>query len=469
MKIRNRIMLWVVSAELVTSLVFSLVIFLEMWKEPLKIADSQLERTASVVAGQLAEGRTPLTDQQAKMLLVSSKHYWIKVYDGKLRPIYRSDLAEAVDIPLYRDKAEGAYLVSARITNQDIGYHRQNDSKVMFRARVIPESIAGSPCLIQIAKPMEDLEEDALHLLAAIGIGLAVSTALLLCLSYFLAGRIVKPIAAINRLSRDINEKTLDKRIPLGTSQDEIHELAKCLNLMFDRLQFSFARQKQLIADASHELKSPIAMLRLFFDEAIQRGDLPEDFRQELDRQGCGVLRMDRLVRTLLELSALEIKASLTMEPFDVVELARSVAADFGPLMEKANINLETEMPDQLEIRGDKDKLRRALINVFDNAVKYTPEEGTMGFIVNEAGEEVRLSLHNTGAGIAKDDIPRVFDQFYRVDKSRSTKYGGAGLGLAIVKQIVRLHQGAVSIESAEGEWTRVDIFLPRHPKEKQQ
>ena len=124
-------------------------------------------------------------------------------------------------------------------------------------ARVIPIDSPNAHYLIQIAKPVENLEEETFDLLTAIGIGLAVSTVLLAGLSYVLAGRIVKPIAAINRIARDINENTLEKRIPLGKSRDEIQELAGCLNQMFDRLQYSFARQKRFIADASHELKSP--------------------------------------------------------------------------------------------------------------------------------------------------------------------------------------------------------------------
>ena len=362
---------------------------------------------------------------------------------------------------MYRDKGEEAYMASAYVPKKRIDLHQDDEDEVTFRVRVIAKNIKDAPYLIQIAEPVGSLEEETFDLLAAIGIGLAVSTILLAGLSYVLAGRIVKPIAAINRLAREINENTLKKRIPLGKSRDEIHELTTRLNQMFDRLQFSFARQKQFLADASHELKSPIAMLRLFFDEAIQNRDLPEAFHKQLDTQGRNVLRMDRLVRNLLELSVLEIKSSLTLEPFNIAGLARSVAADFAPLMEKEKIRLEIEMPQQVEIIGDKDKIRRALINIFDNAVKYNKKEGCINFTVTEKKGRIHLSLYNTGLGIPEEDLPRVFDQFYRVDKSRSTRYGGAGLGLAIVKEIVRLHKGTISIDSRQGLGTRVDIFLP--------
>jgi len=462
MKIRHRITLWVAGAGLSASLVFSLVIFLVMRNQPLDVMDSQLKAAAASMADQLPRVKGPWANERT-VLLVSPRHYWIKVYDMNLRPAYRSDLTEIVDLPLYRDKGEEGYMVSVHIPRQRIDLQQDDEDNVVFRTRVIKEDIAGSPYLIQIARPMEDLEEKNLDLLTAISISLAVSTALLIGSSYFLAGRIVEPIAVINRLARDINENTLDKRIPPGRSQDELHELASRLNEMFDRLQLSFDRQKQFVADASHELKSPIAMLRLFFDEAMQRQDLPEAFREHLDRQGHNVLRMGRLVRTLLELSALEIRRSVSMEPFDLVDLTHSVTADFAPLMEKENIRLETKMPDLLELWGDKEMLRRAFINILDNAVKYTNEAGHIGLTVIEVQGRVHFGLRNTGPGISKEDLPSVFDQFYRVDKSRSTKYGGAGLGLAIVKQIVRLHHGTILIDSVEGAWTRVDVYLPKH------
>ena len=460
MKIRHRIMLWVAGAGLLTSLVFSMVVFWELREQPLEILDSQLKAAAAAVAGQLA--RAPVAGTSEIVLPLSSEGYWIKVYDQDLRAVYESALSKEVDIPLYRDRGEAAYMISADIPRKRIGLEPDDEDDVSFRVRAIAETITGSPYLIQIAKLINDPEGETTELLAAIGIGLAFSTALLVCLSYLLAGRIVTPIAVINRLARDINENTLEKRIPLGHRRDEIFELATHLNQMFDRLQFSFARQKRFLSDASHELKSPIAMLRLFFDEAGQRRDLPEAFLGQLNRQGRNVLRMDRLVRTLLELSVLEIKPSLALESVKITDLARSVLVDFGPLMERDKIQLEAEMPQQLEILGDKAKLRRALISLFDNAVKYNVAEGCIQFKITGKKDGVLLSLYNTGPGIPKEDLSKVFEPFYRVDKSRSTKNGGAGLGLAIVQEIVRLHKGSVSMDSQPGLWTKIDLFLPQ-------
>jgi len=457
-------MFWVAGAGLLSSLVFSLVIFLEMWEQPLRIIDSQLKSVAGAVAVELATGQKALDGEQVKVLPVSSERYWIKGYDQDQHIVYQSAMSRVVDIPLNRDRGDKAYMIRTHISRNRMDLHQDDEDEVMFRVRVIAETIAGAPYLIQIAKPVENLEEESSDLLVAIAIGLAVSTALLLGLSYAMAGRIVKPIVSINRLARDINENSLEKRIQPGSSRDEIYELATCLNQMFDRLQFSFSRQKQFLADASHELKSPIAMLRFFFDEAMQRRDLPESFLRQLDVQCRNVLRMDRLVKTLLELSILEIKALMTPEPFSLTDLVHSVLGDFAPLMERADIRLETEMHRQIEIWGDKDKIRRALINIFDNAVKYNAENGRIQVNVSRQKDRIQLSVYNTGSGIPMEDLPKVFDAFYRVEKSRSLQFGGSGLGLAIVKRIVQLHGGSVKLESEEGVWARITMVLPVKP-----
>jgi len=462
MKIRNRITLWVTVAGLLTSLVFSFVVFLEMREQPFKILDSELETMAAAVAARLARAQSPLEAGLPDIISIPEEPGWIKVYDQDLRPIYQSELSEIVALPFYRNKRDGAYTVIVHIPESSPRFRQGGSDEVSFRVRVLAKAIAGKKYWIQTARPMEKLEEEISDLVTAICIGLAVSTALLLCVSYVLAGRIVRPIAAINRLAREINETTLETRIPLGKSRDEIFELSTCLNQMFDRLHFSFIRQKQYLADASHELRSPIAILRLFFEEAAQRRDLPESFQQQLNVQGNNVLRMDRLVKTLLELSVLEVKASLVLKPFCVTDLVRSILEDFSPLMERANIRLETDLPKKLNISGDTDSIRRALINILDNAVRYNVEGGRIKVVVEQKDSAVCISFENTGPGIPKDDLKKVFDQFYRVEKSRSSHYGGAGLGLALVREIVWLHHGEVSIASEIGNWTRIDILLPQ-------
>jgi two-component system OmpR family sensor kinase len=463
LKIRHKITLWVAGAGFLTSLVLSLVVFLEMREQPFRILDSDLDYAAAALAERIGKEQRPSGEGRVNALSFEGKEYWAKVYSQDLRPVWQSDLSHVVDLPLYRNRGDAGYTVRAYVSRKIAHLHQNKRGEVHFRVRVMEAQIAEAPCLIQIARPMEELQEEIADLQSGLGMGLAVSTVLLVIFSYVFAGRIVKPVAEINRLTKDINENTLEKRIPLGASHDELYELSASLNHMFDRLQHSFAKQKQFLANASHELKSPVAMLRLFFDEAAQRKDLPEAFQHQVISQGEHVLRMDRLVKNLLELSVLELKDSLTPEQFSLTDLIRSVLEDFSHILTEARIRLKVHLPGSLNMLGDRDKIRRMLINLLDNAVKYNVENGEIRFQAIEKAGFIHLSLNNTGPGIPKDDLEKVFEQFYRVEKSRSLQYGGAGLGLSIVKEIVRLHHGKVSLESEAGAWTRIDIALPRH------
>jgi two-component system OmpR family sensor kinase len=464
LKIRRKIALWVAGAGFLTSLALSLVVFLEMREQPFKIMDSDLSSTAADLAEFLSKEQKPFPEGRINALFLNGNEYWVRVYSQDLRPVCQSALAAVVDLPLFRDRGDDGYVVRAHVPRQIAHLHQDKKDEVHFRVRVMQEQISGAPYLIQIGRPMEELEKEISDLEAGLGTGLAVSAVLLVIVSYVFAGRIVRPVADINRLTKEINENTLGKRIPLGTSRDELYELSASLNRMFDRLQYSFAKQKQFLADASHELKSPVTMLRLFFDDGAQCQDLPEAFHRRLISQADIVLRMDRLVKNLLELSVLELKGSLAPEEFSLTDLIRSVVEDFSLILTEAKIRLEIHLPENLKMIGDKDKIRRMLINILDNAIKYNVEDGEIKLELTEKEGSVCISLFNTGPGIPKDELERVFEQFYRVEKSRSLRYGGAGLGLAIVKQIVRLHHGKVSLESEPGAWTIIDVTLPQHP-----
>jgi two-component system OmpR family sensor kinase len=269
----------------------------------------------------------------------------------------------------------------------------------------------------------------------------------------------------INRLSRDISDRTLDRRIPLGKSRDELYDLSSSLNRMFDRLQYSFDAQKQFVADASHELKSPITLLTLFMEEALHRKDVPDSFMERLTHQMNILRRMSRLVKNLLDLSALKLKSTIDFEEVNLPGLLKSVLEDYEDVFTARSISVTMNIPEKLRVWGDKDQLQRVFINLMDNAIKYNYAGGEIKISAEAIGYDLRFSLFNTGRGIPRADLERVFDQFYRVEKSRSLQYGGSGLGLTIVKRIVELHGGTVQMKSEPGAWTRISITFPAPPK----
>lgn len=460
-KIRHKIMLWVAGAGLATSLVFSIAVFLEMREQPLDLLDAQLQSMAESLDRQLAVNRNFPDGADFAVILFASEQDWIRIYDERMRLLFQSPLAGQVDLPLSDDKEDDAYTVTVPVAENIRGLSREKGDDAAFRVLTEYRETAGKRRLFQLARPIQRFEDELGDLLAALGVGLFASTLLLLCVSYFLAGRIVRPIVLITRRAREISADTLEKRIPVGESHDELFELALCMNQMFDRLQHSFDRQKQYLFDVSHELKSPLAMLRIFFEEASGQQEVPARLQQQLQAQGQNVGRMERLVKTMLELSLLEVRNSFNHQSFDLIELMGSVIDDFTPLFEKEGILLAKEFPSRLDMRGDKDALRRVMINLLDNAIKYNQPRGRIEIFAACKEGRILISVWNTGQGVPETELEKVFEQFYRVEKSRSLEYGGAGLGLAMVKKIIRMHGGAVKMESREGEWAKVTIELP--------
>lgn len=265
MNIRNRITLWITGVGILASLLFSLIVFYEMLEQPYKLIDTELDRQAHYLISALAFQADPASSSPESTLQLISSLYWIKVFDENQVVVYASEMTHGVAFPLHeRDKA---YTITSRIKNVDRkAFHFNHDGgdEVTFRVRVFTIAEDGRLYTVQIAKSMGDLTEEISELLISLFVGLIVSALVLLSVGYYVAGRILEPIRTINRLIHEINDKTLDKRIPHGETHDELYELESSLNEMFDRLQYSFTRQKEFIANASHELKTPITLLRLF-------------------------------------------------------------------------------------------------------------------------------------------------------------------------------------------------------------
>lgn len=460
MQIKKRIIILVFGAGLFVSLLFSVVVFLELIEQPFMILDTELKeaanRSISFSLNSTNEAGSPSHDIVKKIM----ESYWVEIYQpGSKNILYQSPLAKKIKLPLVEPAAGGVTKIGEQ---NGTAPSEANQRKINFRIRSFDFQIHGRHLRVQIARSIDKLEEEIRDLVWGIVAGLAFSCLALIFISYFVAGRILKPIGAMNALASRISVNNLAERIPVDQGKDEINQLARTMNGMLDRLQFSFVRQKEYLASASHELQSPLAMLRLFFEEAGQRDDLPAALQAQLNLKLHGVLRMERLVKSLLELSVLEVKDSLDMEAFSLTSMIREVVQDFSPLISKAGIDLEVNVPEILGIKGDKQKIRRLLINLLDNALKYNNPKGKISIQVKQRDGLVNLAIFNTGPGIPRQDLERVFEHFYRVEKSRSLEHGGSGLGLAIVKEIVRLHKGTVAMESEPGAWARINITLPQ-------
>ncbi len=446
---------------MLAGLIFSLVIFYELVEQPYDILDEELDSQVYTLLAALHPVKNDHVSLQTRAVLDAlGRLYWLKIYSEQGHLLHASSMTRLVDLSL-REKST-RYNIDATVPVDIANFDQGDTGKVSFRVHVVSVVFGGTQYFVQIARPMEKLQDEISELIISIIIGLLLFMLVLVSFGYFVAGKILEPIRTINGLAREINERTLEKRIPQGKNRDELHELAMTLNQMFDRLHFSFRQQKEFIANASHELKTPLAIQRLFFDEAAKREDLPEDLQRQILSQARVTRRMDQLVKNLLHLSALELRKTFDPKLVHVSKLVASVLEDFEYIIEYSDIQLIRDIQEGVRSLGDEDMIRRVLINLIDNAIKYNSGDAReIRVRLEKTADTVKLQVYNTGNGIPLEERENVFHQFYRLEKSRSATYGGSGLGLTIVKRIIDLHGGDIQVESEVGSWVLFTILLP--------
>lgn len=278
----------------------------------------------------------------------------------------------------------------------------------------------------------------------------------------FMAGRALSPIDNITRTARRISGEDLGQRLDMQLPDDEVGRLARTFDEMIARLDDAFGRQRQFTADASHEMRTPLTIIKGQIDVSLQKEREPEAYRQVLGAVNEEVDRLIRLAGNLLTLTRADAgQIPLTFERVDipqvvsgVLEQVRSVASDKG-------VELRLEPGPRAIINADEDLLLQLMLNLLDNAVKYTPSGGQVnaGWTMN--GSELELWVADTGIGIAHEHLPYLFDRFYRVDGARNRADGGVGLGLAISRWIAEAHSGSIRAESAPGTGSTFTVLLP--------
>ena len=460
MKIRTRIAFWVSLAGLASSAVLSLLVFFWGLETPYEFLDQELEIRAHAVLDELTRqvgDRGGIADGDLERF---SHLYWVRIYDSRQQLVFASAMAREIDMPLRQ--VGGGYLVATDISLNHF-YPEEDDENAAFWNRVFRFSVVGAEYRVHVARPVESLVGESIEMAVLIGSALLVSALTLFAVSFLVAGRILRPIRKINRMAADITENTLEQRLPLAGNGDEIDELAATLNEMFDRLQHSFRRQKEFIANASHELKTPITLLRLSMEGILQDEQLPQPLQEKLLAQELALSRISQLVKSLLDLSRLELTGQLDRQTFSLAHLLLLVAEDFQPLMAERRLTFTCEAPVEAILRADREKIRRVLINLLDNAIRYNLPGGEIACRLEQRAGQVFLTMTNTGPGIGREDQARVFEQFFRCERSRSIEHGGAGLGLTIVKRIVELHGGRITVHSEPGGPTAVEMVLPDH------
>ena len=279
---------------------------------------------------------------------------------------------------------------------------------------------------------------------------------------WLLSRRSLRPIHKINDTTRRITVANLNERLPLQGTGDELDRLALTINQMIERLGESFQKLTQFTADAAHELRTPIAALKGEIEVLLSRRRSLKEYRQAMSNNLERLDFLTRLVNNLLLLSqADEGRENLQIETIKLNELLYELWEAFNLVAAQKNILFTLADSEEISIMGDMIKLKQLFSNLIDNAIKYTPKGGNMNLSIQPDTDRVKITLEDSGIGIPPDDLPLIFDRFYRADKSRSRQSGGTGLGLSICRWIVKTHHGTITAESQVRQGSTFTVILP--------
>ncbi len=280
---------------------------------------------------------------------------------------------------------------------------------------------------------------------------------------FLLATKNLAPLRWMAEQARNITDKNLHHRLDIGAANDELMMLADSFNELLSRLDRSFETMRRFVADASHELRTPIAVIRGEADVALDHDRGPAEYRESLAVIQDEARRLTRLIDDLLNLARADAgHVSLRIEEFYVNDLLAECCRSIQTKANAKKIDLECHCPEDVAYRGDQELIRRLVLNLLENAIRYTPEGGRVEVKVEDSASELHIQVADTGIGIPPETATHVFERFYRGDQARSRQNGGFGLGLSIVKWIAESHNGSVELSTKPGLGSTFTVLLHR-------
>ncbi|HTV56173.1 MAG TPA: ATP-binding protein [Terriglobia bacterium] len=449
--VRVRLTFWYIAVLVVTFALFGTIAFYAMKESIDATVNEELRNQASgvkeLIRRILPEGKPRIGHELAENSELRRGMEFLQVAGEQGRWIYRSPLMARYGVALRPRKA-------ALISTLKVGGRR-------LRVLTESEEVSGAPFEIQVAVPVGDFEEALADFQWTL---LLISPFLLLLASaggYWMSRRALKPVDEITNAARRINPHNLSERLKLHNTGDELQRLSETLNGMLGRIEEAFKRITQFTADASHELRTPVALMRTTAEVSLRRPRSNVDYQEALT-QILGISeRTSALIEQLMLLARADSGFELVRHArLDLVNPFRGACSEIRALAAAKQIQfVEDVAASPIEVEGDDQGLRRLFLILLDNAVKYTPEGGEVRAGLRRADGFAVAEIRDTGAGIESSDLPHIFERFYRADKARAT--GGAGLGLSIGRWIAEAHGGKIEVESGPPRGCVFSIRLP--------
>jgi heavy metal sensor kinase len=373
----------------------------------------------------------------------------LQVADGEGNWLYRSKVMSDYGVPKFSPN-------SPRITE-----YLGNDVPLRIWNQAV--NVQGENYYIQSAFEMDDFYEALYHFELLLYIAIP---SLLICAAlggYWISGRALAPVDQITKTARTISAQNLSSRLIVPHSGDELQRLSETLNGMLDRLEGSFKKITQFTADASHELRIPVAVMRTRAELSLRKARSADEYRDVISEVLEELEKTSSLIEQLMFLARADSGSeTLNFTNTNVTEVLREACHQGIALAEAKQVGFQEQIAqDSMWIRGDASSLRRLFLILIDNAVKYTPAHGQVEVSLQRNNGYAIAQVKDTGIGISESDLPNVFERFYRADKARTRELGGVGLGLSIGRWITEVHSGTIEVQSAPGRGSVFQIRLP--------
>ncbi|OGO40113.1 MAG: hypothetical protein A2Z04_08620 [Chloroflexi bacterium RBG_16_57_9] len=473
MSIRLRLTIWYVGLLTIALCAFGLLLYYLVYASVLRDLDHSLRTQADLRMAQMApETRRLLVSGRVRGLLpaslnpFSSMNVFVQVADVEGDVTVRSESLGNTRLPLTPDILTLARNGQSSLRTVVLGDTRLRIYTLPFWAE---ERIIG---IFQVATPLTAIDQVMQQLASFVASGIMLTVAAAGLIGGLMAAAALRPIDAITRTALQITRTgDLGRRLRMIQRKDEVGRLAATFNEMLDRIETLFRTQQRFIADISHELRTPLTIIRgnvdllrrMKAETTASMMDI-EHLAESLDTIGAETERMTRLVSDLLLLAQADAGIVLRKEPVEIDELLMEVYQQAQVIADGVTVNLGH--PDHAVVTGDPDRLKQLLLNLADNAIKYTPKGGQVHLALERSDGWVRIAVADTGVGIPAEDMPHIFDRFYRVDKARSREKGGTGLGLAIAQWLAQVHGGRIEVHSEIGKGSTFTVWLPEATRE---
>lgn len=415
-------------------------------------AQASLERNARVISHEINQELT--LPQESLRAYATIEEINITLFDKSGNILADIHPAEAVISKISNAKP-------AAVTESGLATNIWFDNQYEFlHLRFYPAS-GGQVHQIQLSKSVQREKLYLVVLFIALAMFSVLAIAFTSITGFWNGRKMLKPIDKMTRTARSISANDLHTRLDVVRSHDELKDLAETFNQMLDRIESSYEQQKQFVSDASHELRTPISVIQGYANLLKRWGKDDQAVLEEaVNAIASETEQMKELIDKLLFLArAGQATQAIDKTLFSMDELVAEVLYETG--LVAAEHTIGSEINQAAFITADRQLIKQALRIFVDNSVKYTPAGGMIKINSRQAGKKIMLTIEDTGSGIAQEELPYIFDRFYRCDKSRTRQTGGTGLGLAIAKWIVEKHGGTIHVESALGLGTKVVVILP--------